>query len=73
MTDPEVLLLDEPFAALDAAARAQVAADLSAVRDDLRLPLLIVSHSSDDVTALAQWVIEVAAGRVVRSGPRVVG
>ena len=70
MTDPEVLLLDEPFAALDATARAQVAADLSAIRDDLNLPLLIVSHSSDDVTALAEWVVDVAAGRVVTSGPR---
>jgi ABC-type Fe3+/spermidine/putrescine transport system ATPase subunit len=70
MTDPQVLLLDEPFAALDATARAQVAADLSAIRDDLALPLLIVSHSSDDVTALAEWVVDVSAGRVVRSGPR---
>ncbi len=70
MTDPEVLLLDEPFAALDATARAQVAADLSVIRDDLGLPLLIVSHSSDDVTALAEWVVDVAAGCVVYSGPR---
>ncbi|MBL8144287.1 MAG: ATP-binding cassette domain-containing protein [Acidobacteria bacterium] len=70
MTDPQVLLLDEPFAALDATARAQVAADLAAIRDDLALPLLIVSHSSDDVTALAEWVIDVAAGRVVSSSAR---
>jgi molybdate transport system ATP-binding protein len=70
MTDPQVLLLDEPFAALDATARAQVAADVAAIRDDLSLPLLIVSHSSDDVTALAEWVIDVASGRVVSSGAR---
>lgn len=71
VTDPAVLLLDEPFAALDRTSRAQVAADLAAIRDDLALPLIIVSHSSDDVSVLADWVIDVAGGRVVSSQARV--
>lgn len=65
---PEALLLDEPFSALDAPTRA-------AVRDDLReialasgLPTLLVTHDLNEALALANRLALVVAGRVIAEG-----
>ena len=66
--DPEVLLLDEPLAALDAATRASVRAEL---RDHLRtlgLPTVLVTHDYADAAALADRVGVVVDGRLVQVG-----
>jgi molybdate transport system ATP-binding protein len=54
--DPEVLLLDEPLAALDAHTKAQVRGELSEVLRDLGLPTLLVTHDYEDAAALADEV-----------------
>ena len=68
MTDPDLLLLDEPLAALDAGLRDRILPYLERVRDELGTPMLYVSHAADEVRRLADWVIVLDAGRVLRSG-----
>ena len=68
VTDPAVLLLDEPLAALDAATKAQIIHDLRAWNRAHRIPILYVTHSRDEVFALGERVIVLDAGRVVAEG-----
>jgi molybdate transport system ATP-binding protein len=64
--DPRVLLLDEPFAALDAITREQVRVQLADLLGTLRLPALVVTHSFDDATVLAGRVGVLDGGRLVQ-------
>ena len=66
--DPAVLLLDEPLAALDAATRASVRADLGALLRDLDIPAVLVSHDFEDAAALASRVGVLAEGRLLQTG-----
>jgi molybdate transport system ATP-binding protein len=54
--DPQVLLLDEPLAALDTHTKAQVRHELSELLRELRLPTLLVTHDYEDAAALADEV-----------------
>ncbi len=64
--DPRVLLLDEPFGALDAVTRRQVRGELSDLLTELALPTLLVTHGFDDATALARRIAVVDLGRIVQ-------
>ena len=68
MTEPDLLLLDEPLAALDLGLRDRILPYLERVRDDLGTPTIYVSHMADEVRRVADWAIVLAAGRAVRSG-----
>ena len=63
---PQVLLLDEPFAALHTTLRRQLRAELRALRQRLGIPAVIVSHDPEDVRALADEVFVLDGGRVQR-------
>jgi molybdate transport system ATP-binding protein len=65
---PDALLLDEPFAALDRPLRIRLREELRELQASLAIPLLLITHDDDDVACLAQEVVELAEGRVVRSG-----
>ncbi|ATD68417.1 molybdenum ABC transporter ATP-binding protein [Luteimonas chenhongjianii] len=56
LSQPAVLLFDEPLSALDEARREELIPWLQRVRDEVRLPMLYVSHTSDDVRRLADAV-----------------
>lgn len=56
LSQPALLLFDEPLSALDEARRAELIPWLQRVRDEVRLPMLYVSHTSDDVRRLADTV-----------------
>jgi ABC-type sulfate/molybdate transport systems ATPase subunit len=64
--EPRVLLLDEPFGALDAVTRRQVRDELGDVLVKLRLPTLLVTHAFDDADALADRVGVIDNGRLVQ-------
>ena len=64
--EPGVLLLDEPFGALDAISRQQVRDELEGLLSDLQLPSLLVTHSFDDAAALARRVGVIDHGSVVQ-------
>ncbi len=69
LAGPEILLLDEPLASLDEARKAEVLPYLERLSAEADIPMLYVSHSRREVHRLAQWVVELAAGRVTRQGP----
>lgn len=68
---PQVLLLDEPLAALDLARRQEILPWLERLRDELSLPMLYVSHALDEVARLAQTLVVLDQGRVQAAGPLV--
>jgi molybdate transport system ATP-binding protein len=68
VTDPAVLLLDEPLAALDAATKSEIIADLRAWNRAHGIPILYVTHSRDEVFALGERVLVLDAGRIVSQG-----
>jgi ABC-type sulfate/molybdate transport systems ATPase subunit len=65
---PSVLLLDEPLAALDAATRATVRAELWQILRDLELPAVLVTHDYADAAALADRVGVLVEGKLVQIG-----
>jgi len=65
---PDVLLLDEPLAAVDLARRRLVLDALIAIRDRLRIPLVYVTHSPDEARAIADYAIVLDEGKVVAAG-----
>jgi molybdate transport system ATP-binding protein len=68
VTDPCVLLLDEPLAALDAATKAKILDDLRRWNRAHRIPILYVTHSREEVLALGDQVMVVDNGRVIAQG-----
>jgi molybdate transport system ATP-binding protein len=68
VTDPAVLLLDEPLAALDAPTKAKIIDDLREWNRAHRIPILYVTHSRDEVFALGERVIVLDAGCIVAEG-----
>ncbi len=69
LSNPRLLLMDEPLAALDDARKAEILPYLERLRDDLHLPILYVSHSAAEVARLATTVVLLDAGRVTAAGP----
>ena len=67
-TDPQVLLLDEPMAALDLARRHEILPWLEKLRDELSIPMLYVTHSADELARLANYLVVLERGQVKASG-----
>ncbi len=65
---PELLLMDEPLAALDGARKEEILPYLERLRDELRLPIVYVSHAIPEVTRLADTVVLLSEGRVQAVG-----
>lgn len=68
LSAPQILLMDEPLAALDEARKAEILPYLEHLRDQTRIPILYVSHSVTEVARLAGQVILLEAGRILRAG-----
>jgi molybdate transport system ATP-binding protein len=68
VTDPAVLLLDEPLAALDAATKSKIIDDLRQWNQAHRIPILYVTHSREEVFALGERVIVLDSGSIVAQG-----
>ncbi|MBF0283219.1 MAG: molybdenum ABC transporter ATP-binding protein [Magnetococcales bacterium] len=66
---PDVLLMDEPLAALDAARKREVLPYLERLHTELEIPVLYVSHALDEVARLADHLVVMEAGRVLADGP----
>ena len=68
LSAPDILLLDEPLAALDSQRRDEILPYLEKLRDEARLPMLYVSHALDEVARLAHQIVVLKNGRVTRQG-----
>jgi molybdate transport system ATP-binding protein len=68
VTDPRVLLLDEPMAALDAATKSKIIDDLRAWNTIHGIPILYVTHNREEVFALGDRVLVLENGRIVADG-----
>ena len=66
--EPAVLLLDEPFAAVDRAVRRRLQDEIDELRRTLDIPLVLVTHDFDDVVRLATRLMILDRGRTVASG-----
>jgi len=69
LSQPRLLLLDEPLAALDAARREEVLPYLEALRDRLSIPMVYVSHQFEEVLRLATQLVLLEDGQVLAQGP----
>lgn len=63
LASPAILLLDEPLASLDQRLRQRVIPYLQAVRTEFAIPMVYVSHAREEIAALCDEVLEIAAGR----------
>jgi molybdate transport system ATP-binding protein len=68
LTQPRLLLLDEPLAALDGARREEVLPYLETLRDNLAIPMVYVTHDFDEVLRLATHIVLMESGSVVAQG-----
>jgi molybdate transport system ATP-binding protein len=68
MSAPDVLLLDEPMAAVDLPRRRRILEALLRIRDELSVPLVYVAHSPEEVTRIADRVVVLDGGKVVAAG-----
>lgn len=69
MCDPQLLLMDEPLAALDAPRKAEILPFIERLRDEVEIPMLYVSHDVSEVARLATTLVVIDDGRVTTSGP----
>jgi molybdate transport system ATP-binding protein len=69
ISSPDLLLLDEPLAAVDLPLRRRILASLGRIRDELGVPLIYVTHDQAELRSVADTVIVLDQGRVVGWGP----
>jgi molybdate transport system ATP-binding protein len=68
VTEPCVLLLDEPLAALDAVTKSKILSDLRRWNEAHGIPILYVTHSREEVAALGERVLVLEEGRIIAQG-----
>ena len=66
---PQLLLMDEPLAALDLARKREILPYLETLHDELQIPILYVTHSPDEVARLADHLVVMSGGRALAQGP----
>jgi molybdate transport system ATP-binding protein len=69
LSEPALLVLDEPLAALDTARKDEILPYLERLRDEIGLPMIYVSHALDEVIRLADTLVVLDAGKIAAAGP----
>ena len=67
--DPEVLLMDEPFGALDPVARSALQGEMARIHQASRKTIVFVTHDIDEALLLATRIVLLDQGRIVQMGP----
>jgi sulfate/thiosulfate transport system ATP-binding protein len=67
--EPEVLLLDEPFGALDANVRAELRAWLRRLHDEVKVTTVLVTHDQEEAMEVADVLAVMEGGKIVQTGP----
>ena len=68
LSRPQLLLLDEPLAALDIGLKEKILPYLARVRDEFAIPMIYVTHNVTEVLTLADWVLVIRGGRLLAQG-----
>lgn len=71
LAGPDVLLADEPLSALDGPRKAEILPYFERLRDEVKIPILYVSHAPSEVARLATTVVAMEAGQIQKVGPAV--
>jgi molybdate transport system ATP-binding protein len=66
--DPKVLLLDEPFSAVDRMTRERLKEELASLRRSLEIPIVLVTHDLEEAQALADRICVIHGGRTLQTG-----
>ena len=69
VVEPQVLLMDEPFSALDIRLRRRMRDELADVQQRFAVPLVLITHDLQDVEHLAQTLVVIDLGQVTRTLP----
>jgi molybdate transport system ATP-binding protein len=69
LASPKLLLMDEPLASLDEARKAEILPYIERLRDEMKIPIVYVSHSVAEVARLSSDVVVLAQGKVAAFGP----
>ncbi len=69
LTSPQLLLMDEPLASLDQQRKKEIVPFIQRLNQELRIPVLYVSHDLNEILQLANHMILLKEGRVVATGP----
>ena len=67
--DPAVLLLDEPFSAVDQVTRRKLQRELARLREEVKIPIVLVTHDLDEARLLADRIVIVHRGATLQAGP----
>jgi molybdate transport system ATP-binding protein len=68
LSNPDILLLDEPLSALDHARKQEILPYFEGLRDHRRIPILYVTHAIDEVARLADHMVVMEQGKTLASG-----
>jgi molybdate transport system ATP-binding protein len=68
LASPRLLLMDEPLASLDISRKTEILSYVEILRDELAIPIVYVSHSIEEVTRLADYMVLVSDGSTVAAG-----
>ncbi|BDM62846.1 molybdenum import ATP-binding protein ModC [Shewanella sp. NFH-SH190041] len=69
LTQPDMLLMDEPLASLDLPRKRELIPYLQSLSREMQLPIVYVSHSLDEILQLADYMLVLNQGKVIASGP----
>lgn len=68
LVQPELLLMDEPLASLDAPRKAEILPYLERLKSELSLPILYVTHATEEIARLADDIVVMTSGKVLMQG-----
>ncbi|HEX8153825.1 MAG TPA: ATP-binding cassette domain-containing protein [Thermoanaerobaculia bacterium] len=68
LASPRLLLLDEPLAGVDRPLQARIGELLTRIRDELRIPMIYVTHDAEELARIANATLVMERGRVVSAG-----
>ena len=68
LSNPKILIFDEPFSGLDEGLKAEVIPYVEFLRDNFNLPILYISHSQSEVARLSDQIVVLEKGRIIEKG-----